>query len=152
MVTQNISRSIQRNGPEIGGGVVGVGAPVALREFADVRNGEEVSLIDGQGEILSRLTRPSVAWGLGAGGLTGLLWAMDVGPRWLQDFYLTHAITGIPTGVGSALMPVEAGSTSTSAMSRLQSMMGNGQATQDGGSDGEFAPAGGSSTETQPAQ
>lgn len=149
---QNVGRTIRRNGSEIGGGVVGVGAPVALREFADVRNGQEVSLIEGRGEMLARLTRPSVAWGLGVGGLSGLLWAAGVGPRWLHEFYATHALTSIPIGAVSAAMPVTAGGGGGGGGGTQGTQGTISRSTPSSSSNGEFAPAGGTSPDTQPAQ
>lgn len=105
-VTTNVTRRLQDNAPEIAGGMVGVGAPVTLREFAD----EEVGpLLTGRGDLAARLTRPSVLWGLGAGTVTGVLWWMGVGPDMLEDFYLAHTLTGIPTGIASAAVPKQTG-------------------------------------------
>lgn len=140
-VTQNVTRSLQDNAPEIAGGMVGVGVPVALREFADVEVG---SLVTGQGPMVARLTRPSVVYGIGGGALTGLLWAMDVGPRMLEDFYLAHTITGVTTGVASAAIPKQA-TTTTTGTQPAAGRTGRQRATADGG--GEFAPADGNSDE-----
>lgn len=150
--TVNLMRSARRNAPEIGGGVVGVGAPVALRELADVRDGREVSIIGEPGSLMARLTRPSVAWGLGAGSITGALWMLGAGPRWLQDFYLTHTLTGIPSGAVSALVPRESPTGGgAGAESRLMGDQRPGsRGSRGGGSD--FDPAGGQSVETEPAQ
>lgn len=146
-----VPQLLRDNSSELAGGVVGVGAPVALRETVDVRGGQEFSLVGEQGSMLARLTRPSVAWGLGVGGVTGLLWLMDMGGRPLKDFYLTHSLTAIPAGAASALMPREAsggGGTGT-ARTRIDRATSNGETG--GGGRGEFAPADGTSTETEPA-
>lgn len=144
-----IGRALRRNAPEVTGGVVGVGAPVALREFADVRDGQAVSLIGEPGTTVGDLTRPSVAWGLGAGGLTGVLWLMDIGGPPFRDFYLAHALTGIPTGVAFLLLPREASGGGNGGGESLSQ-----RAVQESrpSSNGEFSPTDGESQETQPAE
>lgn len=137
-VVQNLSRNVQENAPEIGGGMVGVGVPVALREFMDVSQGP---LLTGQGDIVARLTRPSVAYGLGAGAVTGALWFMDVGPDMANDFFLAHTATAVPTGIASAILPKEASSAAGSSPSASRARRTRQPAVSDGGS--EFAPAGG---------
>lgn len=150
-VAQNVSRAVQQNAPDIGGGVVGVGAPVALREFADVQNGKEVSLLgDEPDSPLSRATRPSVIWGVGAGMLSGLLWALDVGPSSFRDFYLTHTLTGIPTGVASALLPKTAAETSGSSQATPQRPLNEARPSRSRGIS-EFAPADGQTPDTTPS-
>lgn len=143
------------NAPQTVGGAVGVGAPVVLRETADVRDGQAVTLLGEPSSALGRLTSPSAAWGLGVGALTGALWWMDAGGQALQDFYLAHTATGIPTGVASALLP-KAGEVGATEQSRVQSMLASraSSPTPAPGSqhDGEFEPSGGSSSETQAAQ
>lgn len=139
-VTTNVTRSLRRNAPEIAGGMVGVGAPVALREFADVEVGP---LVTGQGDIAARLTRPSVLWGLGVGSVTGLLWWMDAGPSMLEDFYLAHTITGVTTGIVSAAVPKQAAGAGGSA--QAASRRSRPRVTADGGD--EFSPAGGGGEE-----
>lgn len=139
----NVGRNIQRNAPEIGGGMVGVGAPVALREFADVQQGP---IVGDQGEMVARLTTPSVAYGLGAGTLTGILWAAGVGPNWLEDLYMAHTITAIPTGIASAVLPKEGGGGGGGGSAAT---VRRAPAVADGGD--EFAPADGASDEMQDA-
>lgn len=150
-VTSNVARNLSVAAPEIAGGMVGVGAPIALREFVDVQQGP---LVTGQGSMVERITMPSVVWGVGAGTVTGLLWWMDVGPDFLQDLYLAHTITGIPTGIASAALPKEASGGGGAAASRStvrRSSSGRTAArATDGGSD--FDDSGGSSSEFEPAE
>lgn len=150
-VAQNLGRTVSRNAPEIGGGIVGVGVPVLLRETVDVRDGQAFSLAGDPGSMLAKLTRPSVAYGVGAGGLTGALYLAGIGPKMLHDFYLTHSITGVATGIGSALVPKEAapGGGGSGATARARTLT---ESTKTGGSgNGEFSPSGGRSAETTPA-
>lgn len=144
-----IQQTVARNAPEIGGGVVGVGVPVALRETLDVRDGQVNNLLGEPDGILGRISRPSSAWGIGVGSLTGALWAMDVGPQWLHDFYLTHSITGIPTGIASAAMPrsVDGGSGGGSGATVSRSRRMTRQSSD--GETGDFDPADGG---IEPAQ
>jgi len=142
-----VVQRIRENGPMLGGAGVGVGAPVALREFADVQDGQEMSLLGSPGSLEARLTRPSVLWGLGAGTVTGALWFMDVGPSWLQEFALGHALSGVPAGAVSAAFPVSAGSGSGSGSSSPSGRTPHpvppavGSGNSNNGSD--FDPAGG---------
>lgn len=148
MAVQNtVMRNLQANAPEIGGGMVGVGAPVALREFVDVQQGP---LVTGQGDLVARATTPSVLYGLGGGALSGLLWWAGVGPNWLEDLYLAHTVTAIPTGIASAVLPKGSGGGgggSAAGVRRTQTR----RVTADGGSEfdqtGEFSPAGGGKAE-----
>lgn len=151
-VTSNLSRSVSENAPEIGGGVVGVGVPVTLRETLDMQDGQPFALVGEPGSIEHRLTRPSVAYGLGAGSLTGLLWMMGVGPRALEDFYLAHTLTAVSAGTISALMPKGGGNGGSTATATRGT--GGGTATRQttAQQDGEFAPAGGRSGEMAPAR
>lgn len=146
---RNPGRTVRNNLPEIAGGSVGIGAPLALRETVDVRAGQPMPLLGEPGSMLARWTRPSVAWGVGVGSLTGLLWWRDVGGRAFQDFSLAHAVTGIPTGVGSALLPKQTAAASGEEQRFLSDVRGM---VSGSANDGEFAPAGGTSPETQPAQ
>lgn len=147
---------VNENLDSIAGGTVGVGAPVVLRETADVRGGEPISLLGAPGSALARATRPSVAWGVGVGSLTGALWWMDVGGKALQDFYLAHTVTGIPTGLASALMPKQVGSGSAGeqvvrSLSELRPGSTGSPNNGESQSSDEFAPADGTSPDTQPA-
>lgn len=149
-VTSNLGFNVRQNLPQIGGGVVGVAGPAALRETADVQMGP---LVGSQGSTLARVSHPSVVWGVGAGAATGALWALDVGPSHLQDFYLAHSITAIPTGLLSALLPKGSagggGDPASQITGGIQRAMTD--ASPSGNGTGEFADAGGSSPETQPA-
>lgn len=147
---QNIGRQVERNLPLVGGGAVGVGAPAILREFADVQNGQPFSLLGEPGSTLFRLTRPSVAWGLGAGAATGLLWMLSAGPDALEDFYMAHTITALPSGALSAALPVEA--SGNGGGGQQQSGMPRRVRESRATSDGEFEPSGGRSPDTRPAQ
>lgn len=150
-IAQGVGANIGDNMTTIGGGVVGVGAPALLRETADVQNGQAFSLIGDPGSTLARVSRPSVVWGLGVGGLTGALWVADVGPSWLHDFYMAHAITAIPTGAVSALLPKQAGASTAAASSRSQRALRESRPGSSPSGNGEFGPAGGRSQETSPA-
>lgn len=144
-MAQGVGRNLQENIPELGGGVVGVGVPIALRERVDLETGP---LVGDPGTIPARLSTPSVAWGLGMGSVTGALWLLEVGPEWVQDFSLAHAATGIPTGIGSALLPKAASDDDGgggSAQTRL------GRSTSPSGAAGEFDAADGASPEAQPS-
>lgn len=147
-VTQNLGRNVQQNLPAVGGGAVGIGGVAGLREFADLQNGQPFSLVGEPGSTVGRLTRPSVAFGLGAGALTGLLYLGGLGPNALEDFYLGHTLTAIPSGAVSAALPKEATSTSngsTAAARRQRAMADTNR------SNGEFSPSGGRSAGTTPA-
>lgn len=108
---------------EVTGAVTGVGAPLALRQTVDMRpDGTPRTLVGEPGTLLGRVWRPSAAWGIFGGGLTGLLSVadgmLDMGmlPDDVSDFMMWHAITGVPTGVGMAAFPAEAsGGGSTAA-------------------------------------
>lgn len=149
-VSQAMGFDVQENLPQIGGGIVGVGAPAALRETADVQVGP---LVGDPGSTLARVSRPSVAWGLGVGGLTGALWAMDVGPDELHDFYLAHSLTAIPTGAISALLPKQAPTAQARGSSPITSQRSirESRPGSNGSTNGEFGPSGGQSQETAPA-
>jgi len=150
-IQQNIGRDLTRNLPMVGGGALGVGMPFGLREFADVQDGEAFSLLGNPGSTLHKLTRPSVAYGLGMGALTGALYLVSAGPDSLEDFYLAHSATAIPSGIASAVLPVEApggGSGQTAGMGRSRSSPSRSQQSQ---SASEFSPNGGRSPATQPA-
>lgn len=154
-VSQRAGFNIGENAPTIGGGVVGVGAPALLRETMDVQNGQEVSLVGDPGSTLARLSRPSAAWGLGVGAVTGALWSMNVGPSWFQDFALAHAIAAIPTGAVSALLPKQAASAQATAQARSQRALREPRPapapSMPASQNGEFGPAGGRTQETSPA-
>lgn len=141
----NLGRSVRRNAPEIAGGAVGVGLPVALRETIDA-NGP---LLSGRGQAVDTLTTPSVAWGVGVGALTGLGYLADVGPETLRDFMLVHAITGIPTGLGSAALMLMGNGAGTQSMTQVQTpdRTPNGAQAQT-----DFEHSDGRSPESQPAQ
>lgn len=92
---------------EVAGGVTGVGVPVVLRETVD----DEVGPLLGEsGTTLARVTKPSAAWGIGGGAATAALWwadmtvLMDRIPDGASEFFMWHAMTGIPTGVASAVL------------------------------------------------
>lgn len=143
--TARMQRNVGRNLPSIGGGAVGIAAPATLREFADVQDGQEFTLLGDPGTTVGRLTRPSVAWGLGAGALTGVLYWMGAGPSALEDFYLAHTVTAIPTGLVSAALPREApggsggGSTATPVAGRRTPS----NETPSPSADGDFSPVDG---------
>lgn len=149
--TRRMNRRLQQNLPVVGGGAVGLGTTVGLRQFVDVQDGTDVAIVGQPGSLMHRLTRPSSAYGLGVGGLSGLLWVMGVGPDWLQDLYLGHAATAIPAGAASAAVPRTAagggsGDTATPQRAIRDTGRSNGQQ-----SVGEFAPADGRSAMTDRA-
>lgn len=146
-VSSAMGFDVQKNLPQIGGGVVGVGVPVALRETMDTEVGP---LVGEPGSMLARVSRPSSAWGLGAGGLTGLLYALGVGPDSLQDFYLAHSLTAIPTGAASAFLPKGTGGTTAGTSSRTRQRMTQ-ESVGGNSANGEFGPSGGRNAETAPA-
>lgn len=146
--TLRMRRNIDRTLPAIGGGGLGVAAPAALREFADVQDGQQFSLLGQPGSTIGRLTRPSVAWGLGMGSLTGLLWWADAGPSMLEDFYLAHTVTAIPAGAASAALPVEAPSSGGGGGGSAQTVSPPRETRP---STNDFASADGTSPDTQPA-
>lgn len=129
--------------PEVGGGVSGVGGVVALRETVDVLGGQQTTLVGEPGTTLGRLSRPSVAWGLGGGSLGALWWGLDAMtgvdmiPDLAADFGLWWGLTGIPAGLASALMPKQpttsGGSTAAASASRRPLR----EATTDGGSSSD---------------
>lgn len=146
-------RNVQDNLPIVGGGGVGVAAPAALREFADVQNGQPFSIIgDDPTSVVGRLSRPSVAYGLVGGTLSGLLWMADVGPSALQEFYIGHTLTALPAGAASAALPVEgSGGGGETAQQQSQAQRMRRRSRSAPGSNGEFAAADGRSPETSPA-
>lgn len=153
---RRIRRDIQSNLPLVGGGAVGVGGPATLREFADIQDGQPFSLIGDPGTTVGRLTRPSVAYGLGAGALTGVLYLGGLGPGALEDFYLAHTLTALPAGAASAALPKEAqngggggGGGNTQAASQRM-VRERRQVRADG--QGEFGPSGGQSADTRDAR
>lgn len=161
-VAENLARAIPRTGPEIGGSAVGIGLPVALRETVDVDGGEPVSLIGDPNSLVGKWTRPSVAWGVGVGGLTGLLWWLNMGgDEALQDFYFAHTVTAVPTGLGSLLFPKAGtgmGDTAVSALRRATEERDNnirtsnttdGQTPTSDSGDGDFEPSDGGMAEAQ---
>lgn len=151
-ITQNLGRNVQDNLPTVGGGAIGVGATAAIREFADVQDGQPFSLVgDDPTSTIGRLTRPSVAYGLGAGALSGILYLGGLGPNSLEDFYLAHTLTALPSGAISAALPKEAtdGGSTASPQRPMRDTARQRQARQNGGS--EFDPTGGTSAETMPA-
>lgn len=152
MVVTSFMRNNSDAVPMVGGGIVGVGGPLALREVADEQFGPLAGV---PGSILARLTTPSVLWGLGTGAATGALWALDVGPDALQKFYLTHSATSIPTAVASAAFPKAGGSGGDAQAQRQRTLAetrpSSGSSPSANGSRDEFAASGGTSPETQPA-
>lgn len=149
---RQMKRRLKNNVPVVGGGAVGLGTVVGLRQFVDVQEGATVSIVGSEGSLLARLSRPSAAYGLGVGGLSGLLWLADVGPNWLHDVYLGHAITSIPAGAASAAVPREpagGGGGSGATQGMIQRSM---QSPSSSAGDGEFQPAGGQSAMTAPVQ
>lgn len=151
-MTPNVGMDVRQNFPAIGGGAVGVGAPAVLREFADVQNNQPFSLIGDPGSMLHRISRPSVVWGLGVGGVSGALYMVSAGPEALEDFYLAHALTSIPTGVLSAIFPAEPCPTEPvpEAASGMDRVPQENRPSSNGSS--EFSPSGGRSQETAPAR
>lgn len=154
---RQMKRRLRNNVPVVGGGAVGLGSVVGLRQFVDVQEGATVSIVGSEGSMLARLTRPSSAYGLGVGGLSGLLWLANVGPNWLQDVYMGHAITAIPAGAASAAVPREpgdGGEPQAMAQRAMRSMTGGNSSSSTSGvsSGAEFQPAGGQSSETAPVQ
>lgn len=148
--SRRMQRRLKENVPIVGGGAVGLGTVVGLRQFVDVQEGATVSIIGSEGSMAARLTRPSTAYGLGLGGLSGILWLADIGPDWIQDAYLGHALTAIPAGAASAAVPVEPeGGNTASATATRQRPVSESRPGSNG--QGEFAPTGGRSAETQPA-
>lgn len=144
-------RNVESNLPTVGGAGFGVAAPATLREFADVQNGQPFSLVGQPDTVVGRLTRPSVAWGLGVGTITGLLWGLGAGPSMLQDVYLAHTLTAIPTAAASAAFPVEAmtgGTTTASGQAAGVSMPAERRPSSNGS---DFNPAGGQTPDTSPA-
>lgn len=126
---------------EVGGAVTGVGAPLALRRTVDVRpDGTPRTLVGEPGTLVGRVWRPSAAWGIIGGGLTGLAHVaddmLDLGllPDDVSDFFMWHAITGVPTGVGMAAFPEEgAGGAGTARTSGRTLREVSGGGAPDGG-------------------
>lgn len=148
-----LGRNIQRNLPMIGGAGVGVGAPATLREFVDVQDGQPFSIVGEPGSTLGRLSRPSVAWGLGAGTATGLLWWLTDDMNPLNDFLFAHTVAAIPTGAASAALPKEGsggGGGGSGQAARSQRVIREPRSGSPS-ADGEFAASGGTSPGTQPA-
>lgn len=94
---------MQQEAPLIGGAGVGVGVPFLLRETADMQNCAPNFLFELEGA--QGFATASVAYGLGAGALTGALWLGGVGPEAVQDFSKAHTLTAIPAGLLSGLAP-----------------------------------------------
>lgn len=151
-INQNIGRNIESNLPTVGGGAVGVAAPAALREFADLQDGQPFSLVGDPSSAVGRLTRPSVAYGLGMGALSGLLYLGGIGPDTLEEFYLAHSLTALPAGAVSAALPKEAsGASGAAARQRAMRETSTSQSGPSRNGQGEFSPSGGVSAETRPA-
>lgn len=149
MVGNNVGDAL----PLISGGGVAAGAVAGLREFADVQGGQAFSLIGEPDTVWGRVTRPSVAYGLGAGTLTGLLFALDAGGDALQDFYLAHTAVALPAGAISAGLPKQGlggPGFGGGEPQRPRNVRSTRSTTSNGA--GEFSPSGGMSAETSPAQ
>ena len=141
---------------QLSGGVLGVGGTVALREFADIENGQERHFMGAPGSVEARLTTPSAAFGLGSGALAGALWyadknrIADTTPFGVdRSLWASWAVTALASGVTTAIFPKH-GSGSTggaSSQSVSSSMAPADTAPAGGGSDssGDYAPAGGNS-------
>lgn len=81
------------------GGGVGLGGTLAARQFLDE---------PGQ----NRFMQPSVLFGLGTGALASALWYTDIDtPIIKDDFWVSHALTSIPTGAFFAAFPQKANQT-----------------------------------------
>lgn len=81
----------------VAGGGFGLGGTLAARQFLDEPGN-------------SRFTQPSALFGLGTGALALGLWYVDRDLLLGDDFWASHAITSIPSGLVSVLFPKKAGS------------------------------------------
>jgi len=142
----------------IGGGITGTGGTVALRETLDKNGG----LLGQAGSIEERVTRPSVLYGAGTGLVAAGLWYLDdtrrmnTTPFGIDNmFWATHALSGIASGVASAIFPADTqtgggggnGSTQTRArrpgtpQARLEPAGGSEPEDAGGSGDGRYDPA-----------
>lgn len=104
------------------GGGAGLGGTLAARQFLDE---------PGQ----TRLRQPSVLFGLGTGLLGAALWYTDIDtPVVDDDFWISHAMTSVPTAAFFAAFPKQSGKTT---VQQVQEALGGAM----GGNGGGSAPA-----------
>lgn len=102
------------------GGGTGLGGSLAARQFLDE---------PGQ----NRFLQPSVIYGLGTGALASALWYTDIDtPVIDDDFWVSHALTSVPTGAFFAAFPRRANQT-TAQQVREALSGGGGMGGGDGG-------------------
>lgn len=118
---------------QFAGGAAGAGGTIAMRQFVDEPG-------------TSRLRQPSALYGLGTGALAGALWYTDFDVPFLgDDFWASHAISALPTGMLMAAFPRQAGQTTTeSVREALPSLIGGGSSS--GGSGRQRQASGQSAT------
>lgn len=125
----------------VAGGGFGLGGTLAARQFLDEPGN-------------SRFTQPSALFGLGTGALALGLWYVDVDLLLGDDFWASHAITSIPSGLVSVLFPKKAGSPATERI-RDQLFSGGNQRSRtppassgNGGSNGGGSNNGGANAQS----
>jgi hypothetical protein len=99
-----------------GGMTAGAGGALAVRRTLDTTGDDDAvqarNLLGAPDSLLGRLTRPSVLYGLGGGGLAAAAIALDRRRRIRlngthQDVLTGFALGALPVGLGSFLMPSE---------------------------------------------
>lgn len=107
---------------QFGGGAAGAGGTLAMRQYVDE---------PGQ----SRLKQPSALFGLGTGALAAGLWYTDLNTPFIgDDFWASHAITALPTGMFMAAFPKQAGQTTTESVKEaLPTLLGGRSSTSGSG-------------------
>lgn len=86
---------------QFAGGGAGLGGTLAIRQYMDE---------PGQG----RLMQPSVLYGLGTGVLASAMWWADIDvPLIADEFWASHAMTALPSGMFMAAFPKKSGTTTT---------------------------------------